>query len=209
MTPSAREENIQAESGSGWFEEEVVDLLPDLLSAARYMADNRAEAEDVVAEAVARAWERREDLRDRTRFRGWLFRILRNCHLGRRRRRERRPEEVPLPGEGEEEPSFSLFERLHQPFLLWWGNPEQRFLNRLLREDLERAVAALPEHYRLPVVLADIQGFSYREIADITDTPIGTVRSRLSRGRARLQELLWEHAEDRGLTPPSRETTST
>lgn len=193
---------------AGWFEEEVVSLLPDLLSAARYMADGRAEAEDVVAEAVARAWERREDLRDRDRFRGWIFRILRNCHLGRRRSRERGPEEVPLPGEGEDEPSFSLFEQLHQPFLLWWGNPERRFLDRLLRKDLERALEGLPEPYRITVVLADVQGFTYEEIAEITDTPIGTVRSRLSRGRARLKELLWEHAEDRGLTPPNREATN-
>lgn len=180
-------------------------LLPDLLSAARYMAHDRAEAEDVVAEAVARAWERRDDLRERDRFRGWIFRILRNCHLARRRRRDRRPEKVPLPGEGEDEPSFSLFEKLHRPFLLWWGNPEQQFLDRLLREDLERAVEALPEHYRLPVVLADIHGFTYEEIAEIIDAPVGTVRSRLSRGRDRLQEVLWEHAEDRGLTPSSGE----
>ncbi len=203
-----RDGEIQEPPDAGWFEEEVVDLLPDLLSAARYMADDRAEAEDVVAEAVARAWERREDLRDRERFRGWIFRILRNCHLGRRRSRERGPEEVPLPGEGEDEPSFSLFEQLHQPFLLWWGNPERRFLDRLLREDLERALEALAEPYRMTVVLADVQGFTYEEIAEITDTPIGTVRSRLSRGRTRLKELLWEHAEERGLTPPNRETTN-
>lgn len=201
------EEERRASPDADWFEEEVVDLLPDLLSAARYMAGDRAEAEDVVAQAVARAWERREDLRDRDRFRGWIFRILRNCHLGRRRKEERQPDEVPLPEEGEAEASIPLFERLHRPFLLWWGNPERRFLNRLLREDLERAVEALPERYRLTVVLADVQGFSYREIADITDVPIGTVRSRLSRGRARLQELLWEHAEDRGLTPSSGEAS--
>lgn len=177
-------------------------LLPDLLGAARYMADSRADAEDVVAEAVARAWERREDLRDPERFRGWIFRILRNCFLGRRRRADRRPVEIPLPGEGEDEPSFSLFERLHQPFLLWWGNPEEKFFDRLLKEDLERAVEELPDVYRSVLVLADVQGFTYAEIADVLDVPMGTVRSRLARARSRLQEALWSHAVDAGLREP-------
>lgn len=192
------------EVSASWFEEEVMDLLPELMSAARYMTDRRSDAEEVVAEAVARAWERRDDLRDRERFRGWLFRILRNCYLGRRRRRERGPDEVPLPGEADEEPSFSLFERLHQPFLLWWGNPEERFFDRLLREDLERAVEALPEAYRSALVLVDVQGLSYEEAADALDVPVGTVRSRLSRARSRLEEHLWKHAEERGLAPESR-----
>lgn len=180
-------------------------LLPELMSAARYMADRRSEAEEVVAEAVARAWEKRDDLRDRDRFRGWIFRILRTCYLGRRRRRDRRPEETPLPGEGEEDPSFSLFERLHQPFLLWWSDPEARFFDRLLREDLERAVEALPEAYRSTLVLVDVHGFSYAESAEILNVPVGTVRSRLSRARSRLKEDLWKHARDRGLAADADE----
>ncbi|MFW6193767.1 MAG: RNA polymerase sigma factor [Gemmatimonadota bacterium] len=196
------EDEVRAGPDAGWFEEEVMELLPDLLSAACYMAERRADAEDVVAEAVARAWEHREDLRDRDRFRGWIFRILRNCHLGRCRSRDRRPEEVPLPGEGDDEPSFSLFERLHQPFLLWWGDPEEQFFDRLLQEDLERAVEELPEVYRSVLVLADVQGLSYAEISDALDVPVGTVRSRLSRARSRLQESLWQHAVDAGLREP-------
>lgn len=196
---------VPEDSASTWFEEQVVALLPELLSAGRYMADSRADAEEVVAEAVARAWERREDLRDRDSFRGWLFRILRNCYLGRRRRRDRRPDEVPLPDEDEESPSFSLYERLHQPFLLWWGNPEDRFFDRLLREDLEEALEELPEIHRSVIVLADVQGFTYAEIAEVLEVPVGTVRSRLSRARSRLQQALWEHAEDRGLAPGADE----
>lgn len=187
---------------SGWFEEAVVSLLPDLFGAALRMASGRAEAEDLVADAVARAWEKRSDLRDRDRFRGWLFRILSNCHLSKCRKRGARPDEVPLPGEGDDEPSFSLFEQLHQPFLLWWGNPEEDFLNRLLKEDVERALDGLPEHYRAAVALADVQGFTYAEIADALDIPVGTVRSRLARGRAELQKALWEHAVDAGLREP-------
>jgi RNA polymerase sigma-70 factor (ECF subfamily) len=89
---------------------------------------------------------------------------------------------------------------LHQPFLLWWGNPEQEFLTHLLQEDLERALAQLPEPYRLAVLLADVQGLSYQEIADALELPIGTVRSRLARGRSQLQKALWKHAQDAGLS---------
>lgn len=187
---------------AGWFEEVVVELLPELLGVARRMADDQAEAEDVVAETVARGWEHRDDLEDRDKLRAWLFSILRNCQAARRRKEDARPDEVPLPGEGEDEPSFSIFERLHQPFLLWWGNPEEEFFESLLQEDLERAVDELPEIHRCVVVLADVQGLSYAEIAEVLEIPVGTVRSRLSRARSKLQEALWSHAVDAGLREP-------
>jgi RNA polymerase sigma-70 factor (ECF subfamily) len=88
---------------------------------------------------------------------------------------------------------------LHQPFLLWFANPEQEFIDKLLREDLDRALAALPEHYRIVVVLADIEGLKYGEIAETLDVPIGTVRSRLARARCALQRMLWNVARDHGL----------
>jgi RNA polymerase sigma-70 factor (ECF subfamily) len=100
---------------------------------------------------------------------------------------------------GDEEGAFSIFERLHQPFLLWFDNPEQEFLDKLLREDLDRALAALPEHYRVVVVLADVEGLTYGEIAEALDVPVGTVRSRLNRARSALQRTLWTVARDHGL----------
>jgi RNA polymerase sigma-70 factor, ECF subfamily len=200
------ESQKSAGPGRSEFEKEVLVLLPDLLRGARHMTANHADAEDVVAEAVARAWEHRDSLRKRERFRGWLFRILRNCCLSRRRKERARPEEVPLPVEGDEDASFSLFDRLHQPFLLWWGNPEASFLNELLKEDLEEAVHALPEDYRTVVILSDVQGFTYAEIAEALDIPVGTVRSRLSRARSRLQKNLWNHAVDAGLREPGPRT---
>jgi RNA polymerase sigma-70 factor, ECF subfamily len=187
---------------STWFEDGVISLLPDLLCAARSMVDRQADAEDLVAEAVARAWERRDDLRDRDRFRGWLFRILRNCFLSGRRRRKSLPDRVPFQEEGGEEAPFSLFDRVHQPFLLWSGDTEADFLNRLLKEDLQAAVQGLPEAYRDVVLLADVHGLRYAEIADALEIPVGTVRSRLARGRSRMQEALWRHAVDRGLRDP-------
>ncbi len=182
-----------------WFEQDVMLLLPQLLSSARGMCRNTADAEDLVAEAIARAWRHKDTLRERERLRGWLFRILTNTFLSARRQRLAQPELLSLEEETEET-GFSLFERLHQPILLWWGNPEQEFLTRLLQDDLERALAALPEPYRLAVLLADVQGLSYQEIADALDVPIGTVRSRLARGRAQLQKALWKHAQDAGFT---------
>jgi RNA polymerase sigma-70 factor (ECF subfamily) len=181
---------------ASWFEFEAEQLIPDLYGAALRLARNEADAQDLVAEALGNAWTHLEALHERASFRGWVFRILHNCFVSRCRSARGQAIEEPFDDESE----FSLFERLHQPFLLWWGaNPEQEFLDKLLRDDLERAVDALPEGFRAVVVLADLQGFSYREIADILGIPIGTVRSRLARGRALLQRALWDHAVDAGL----------
>jgi RNA polymerase sigma-70 factor (ECF subfamily) len=178
-----------------WFEGAVLAVLPELVGTARRLARNREDAEDLAAEAITRAWLHRTSLREPQRFAGWILRILMNLFISRRRGDAVRQEET-LP---DEETEFSLFERLHQPFLLWWGTPEQDFLNRVLREDLVRAIEALPDPYRLVVVMADVQGLPYGEIAGALEIPIGTVRSRLARGRALLQKALWEHACDAGL----------
>lgn len=180
-----------------WFERETLGALPELFGTALRLAKNAADAEDLVAEAVAKAWTNLDSLKDRARFRGWVFRILANVFISGCRARASAPT-LSLDSDDDAEP-FSLFEPLHQPFLLWWGNPEQEFLDRLLREDLERAVDALPEVYRVPVIMADVQGLSYQEIAETLDVPVGTVRSRLARGRSRLQKSLWRHAVDAGL----------
>lgn len=178
-----------------WFEQAVLGMLPQLLGAARRLTRNREDAEDLAADAIARAWLHRSSLRERERFGGWLSRILTNLYLSRRRSEMSRPRETGL----DEEAEFALFDRLHQPFLLWWTSPEQEFLDRLVHEDLVRAVEALPDPFRVVVVMADLQGFSYAEIATLLDVPVGTVRSRLARGRGLLQRVLWEHARDAGL----------
>ena len=200
------------ENGKEWFEREVVELLPALYGTALRLARNTADAEDLVADAVAKAWQARESLKDASSFRGWIFRILTNTFLSECRSRACEPPvETLMPecGDGEDE-SFSLFEKLHQPFLLWWGNPEKDFLDRLLREDIESAVEGLPLAFRL-VVLADLQGLSYQEIAEALDIPVGTVRSRLARGRGMLQKTLWKQGTDAGLVKatPRKETQRT
>jgi RNA polymerase sigma-70 factor (ECF subfamily) len=188
-----------------WFEQEVEGVVPDLLGAALRLAKNEADAQDLVADAVARAWVRLDDLRDRKAFRGWLFRILTNSFISRCRADAGGGAAEPYE-EQNDEAAFSLFERLHQPFLLWWHNPEREFLNRLLRQDLERAIDALPEPFRIVVVLADLQGLSYQEMADTLGVPLGTVRSRLARARGLLQKALWTHAVDAGLRPAAPPT---
>lgn len=187
-----------------WFGKAILELLPDLTSTARRFTHDATQAEDLVAEAVARAWKHLPSLQERASFRGWIFRILTNTWISERRARKSRPVQESL---SEAEDCFSIFERLHQPFLLWWDNPERTFLNNLLGEDLERAIDSLPEEFRMPVIFADVHGFSYREIADMLEVPIGTVRSRLARGRSRLQRALWEHASDRGWVGQEEETS--
>jgi RNA polymerase sigma-70 factor, ECF subfamily len=187
------------EEDRAWFERQAISALPDLYGTALRLAKNAADAEDLVAESVAKAWSSFQSLHDRSCFRAWLFRILSNAFVSDCRARAARPALESLDQREPDADQFSLFERLHQPFLLWWGSAEQEFLDRVLREDLEKAVDALPEAYRVTVVMADVQGLSYREIADIVGVPIGTVRSRLARGRSLLQKALWEHAVDAGL----------
>lgn len=186
------------------FEQQLRELLDGLYGAALRLTRDRADAEDLVAETVSKAVNRLGSLKYRGHLRAWMFRILTNTFISDCRKRSVRPEPEAWPGdEGEHE--FSLFEKLHQPFMLWWGTPEQEFLNKVLRDDLERAVQGLPEAFRVVVVLSELQGFSYRETAGILEVPVGTVRSRLSRGRSLLQEALWHHAREAGLVPESVE----
>ena len=182
------------------FETQVLAILGPLQGVARRLTKNEADAEDLVAESITRAWRARAALADAGAFRAWIFRILNNTFISERRKALARPREELLVEDGdEEEGAFSIFERLHQPFLLWFANPEQEFLDKLLREDLDRALAALPEHYRVVVLLADVEGLKYGEIAETLDVPIGTVRSRLARARSALQRTLWSVARDHGL----------
>ena len=184
-----------------FFESQVTVLLGGLYGAALRLVKNRADAEDLVAECVAKAWAHFGALHDRTCFRAWIFRILTNTFFSECRRTCTVSLEEMTEHDGDTTPeAFSLFEQLHQPFLLWWSNPEQEFLNKLLRADLERVLDALPEAFRVVVILSDLEGFSYQEIAGMLDVPIGTVRSRLARGRTLLQKMLWEQARDHGLT---------
>ena len=196
------------------FEQEIERLLDRLYGTALRLTRNPDDAEDVVAEAVEKAWEQVPKLRDWARFEGWMFRILNNTFVTLwRRRRSRQDRETAvdeLSRDSVDAASFSLFQKLHQPFLLWWGTPEEQFVDGLVQEDLAKAVDALPDAYRLVVVLVELQGYTYEEAAALLALPVGTVRSRLNRGRGLLQKALWEYGRhaDEGQPPGPKHTQS-
>lgn len=181
------------------FDQQLTGILDRLYAAALRMTKNRADAEDLVSDAVAKALKNRDHLKDPASFRGWMFRILTNTFISNCRKQKNCPEIGLAETDSGNEEDFWLFDRLHQPLLLFWGNnPEQEFLNNVLREDLAKALDKLKDDYRIVVLLADVEGFSYPEIATILEIPVGTVRSRLARARSRLQKSLWQQAIDTG-----------
>jgi len=182
------------------FAEQVARLADRLYGTALRLTRSSEDAEDLVAETVAKAWTKLGELRDLQSFEAWIQRILTNTFMSEWRHRRASPEVAMEPEtERNEGEPFSLFEKLHRPFLLWWATPEEEAIAKLLREDIGRALDALPDAFRIAIVLVDIQEYSYAEAAEFLGVPIGTVRSRLARARAQLQRALWQHAQDAGL----------
>jgi RNA polymerase sigma-70 factor (ECF subfamily) len=204
MPATATIERIEmtGDTGHAWFEAEIPALLPGLLATARRLTRNDADAEDLVAEALVKALGSLDSLRDRSALRGWMCRILTNTFFSQKRSAEAKAETQPYEETDGSDEAFSIFDRLHQPFLLWQSNPENDFLNRILQEDVACAVDTLPEAFRVAVVLVEIQGLSYQDAADALNVPVGTVRSRLARGRSLLQKSLWDQPIDMGLRSP-------
>ena len=132
-----------------------------------------------------------------TNLKAWLYRILTNTYINKYRKKQRRPNEVEL---GELQDLY-LFQRLGEPSGAK-ESAEDAALDMFVDDDIIEALESLPENFRLPVLYADVEGFSYKEIADILDVPIGTVMSRLHRGRKALQRKLWNLAVDHGLVEP-------
>lgn len=181
------------------FQSETLALADSLYRTALRLTRNESEAEDSVAEAVAKAWAAFDKLADDGCFKPWLFRVLINTIRSRQRKSGR---ELSMEDCGEAEgDEFWLFDRLCQPVLLWWNNPEQIFLNKLLHEDLQQALDSLPPCYGAAISLVLMEGCSYQETADILGIPLGTVRSRVRRGRSLLQKALWRQAQDAGIKP--------
>lgn len=182
-----------------FFEQEISRLMNRLYGTALRLTRHQSDAEDLVADTVAQAWDKFDNLQELDRFEGWLMRILSNRFISDRRRYrpDQLVEEPSADDDDGEQPS--LFARLHQPFLLWWGTPEQQFVNDLLREDLERALDQLPDQYSVVIVMVEVLGYQYAEAAEQLGVPVGTVRSRLNRGRRLLQDALWTQAHDAGL----------
>ena len=181
-----------------FFQSEVERLMDRLYGTGVRLTRNAADAEDLVAETLTTAWSRLDTLKDLQAFEKWVFRILTNTFVSRQRRRRETPT-AELEWDDEEGDPASLFDRLHQPFLLWWDDPEQRLLDRLMCRDIERALDGLLDPFRLVVVMVDLEGFTYAEAAESLSIPVGTVRSRLSRGRRLLQDAIWRQTHPRGV----------
>lgn len=173
------------------FEGLVGEHLDGLFGAALRMTRNRTRAEDLLQETFLRAWRSFHTFKPGTNVRAWLYRILMNAYIDGYRKSEREPEVV----DQEDVDEFYLYSKVHESEdFRRAGNPEEALLNSLMDADVKGALDSLPEAFRNVVVLADIEGFSYKEIAEILTIPIGTVMSRLHRGRRQLQVKLWDYA---------------
>lgn len=181
------------------FAEEVLPHLDALYSAAVRYTRDRTDAEDLVQDAMARAYSSFHQYEPGTNLRAWLYRILSTTFISRWRKAQRRPQEVSAEQDRDDEgdeATFSLFDRLTASTS---KAAEREVLDGLTDEEVRHALAELPDAFRMAVYLADVEGFRYAEIAEIMDTPVGTVMSRLHRGRARLQRALYDYAVRRGL----------
>jgi RNA polymerase sigma-70 factor, ECF subfamily len=179
------------------FTAEALPYLDQLYSAALRYTRNPADAEDLVQDAFAKAYAAFHQFRPGTNLRAWLYRILTNTYINAYRKQQRRPDEVSADV-STEDGEFSLYDRISATT----ARPaEVEVLERLTDEEVKEALAALPEQFRMAVYLADVEGFSYAEIAEIMGTPIGTVMSRLHRGRGALQKALYDYARRRRLVP--------
>ncbi|MEM7273388.1 MAG: sigma-70 family RNA polymerase sigma factor [Actinomycetota bacterium] len=176
------------------FVEDTEPFMRSLYSTALRLTGNRSDAEDLVQETYLRAYRSYGGFKAGTNLRAWLFRILTNAHINRYRARKRRPEETEL----DDVEDFYLYRRLRDE-TRFGQSAEDQLMELFSEGEVVAAVEALPEAYRMAVLLADVEGFSYKEIAEILDIPVGTVMSRLHRGRKSLQKELYEFAEARGL----------
>ena len=179
------------------FVRQAMDYMPQLYSTALRMTQNKSDAEDLVQETYLKAYKGFAGFEQGTNLRAWMFRILTNTYINSYRTKKRRPDETEL----DDVEDFYLYRRM--------GGLEAARASRSAEDELmdwfsdsevQAAIDALPESYRLAVLLSDVEGLSYKEIAEDLDIPIGTVMSRLHRGRKALQKQLYDYALERGLT---------
>lgn len=175
------------------FESEALPLTNSLYGAALRMSGNPPDAEDLVQETYLRAFRAWDQFEPGTNLKAWLFRILTNLYISQYRRRQREPQVVAAAAAEEFDLYTSLVDRRSAS-----ESAETVALDQMIDTDIKRALDGLPESFRTVVVLADVEGFSYREIAEMVGVPIGTVMSRLHRGRKALQKALMGKARVQG-----------
>ena len=176
------------------FEQEAMSYIDALYGAALRYTRNKADAEDLVQDTYAKAFTSWRQYTPGTNLKAWLYRILTNTYISSYRKAQRSPK---LAGEGQVE-DWQLAEAASHD-AIGLRSAEVEALEAMPSKVVKDALEALPPDYRMVVLLADVEGFKYKEIADIMETPIGTVMSRLNRGRAQLRETLSDHAAAQGI----------
>jgi len=179
---------------SARFERDAMQYLDQLYGAAMRMTRNPADAEDLVQETYLKAFAAFSSFTEGTNLKAWLFRILTNTYINAYRKKQRQPYQSGTDGLSD----WELHE-VESHTSRGLRSAEAEALDRLADVDVVEALAKVPEDFRMAVYYADVEGFSYKEIAEIMDTPVGTVMSRLHRGRKLLRELLEAYAIERGL----------
>jgi RNA polymerase sigma-70 factor (ECF subfamily) len=175
------------------FEAEALPLLNGMYSAAFRLTRNAADAEDLIQETFLRAYRGFHQFKEGTNLKAWLYRILMNTFINSYRKKQREPQTI----SDDEVEDWYLYSRMAERGAE--PSAEASVIEALPDEDVQEALSSLPEQFRIAVLLADVEGFSYKEIAEITDVPIGTVMSRLHRGRRALEKRLWDVVRERGL----------
>lgn len=185
------------------FVESSMEYMQPLYTAALRMTRNPSDAEDLVQETYLRAYRAFNSFQEGTNLRAWLYRILTNTFINSYRSKKRRPEVSDV----EDIEDLYLYKRLGASTSSDQGrSAEEELFEHITDSQVKDAIESLPEQFRMAVLLADVEGFSYKEIADMLDVPIGTVMSRIHRGRRALQKALLEYGRERGLVSDSAES---